>query len=120
MCVEIKMDCRVTLHHTAAVLQSSVRIQNAQCIGQHHALYRHPLERIHQVKHVLGRALHAVAPVLKIDIHLHTAAHSVLNGAADIADMLIGRLAQLRGHVLEAALAEQVHHVASCPQNPIG
>ena len=119
MRMEIKMYHGIALHHTATVLLSGIGVENSQRIGQHHALYRHRSQGIHQVKDIFGRAFHSVAPVLQINVHLHAAAHSILNGAAYIPDMLIGRLAQLRGNVLEAALAEQVHYAAAGHHYPI-
>ena len=120
MGMKIKMDGGVTLHHTATVLQGSVRVKDSQGIGQHHTPYRHGGQGIHKVKHIFWRAFHAVAPVFKIYVHLHAAAHGILYRTQNIFNMLSCSLAQLCGNMLQATLAEQVHNTASGTKNPIG
>ncbi len=68
---------------------------------------------------MLRRIAHAIAPVLKIDIHIDALAASIGHLCADVGDVLVDSLAQLAFAVEFAALGKQIDIAASAIAYPI-
>ena len=103
--MKIEMSIGIALLHFAHKLNNLQRIENAQRIGQHEAADAGAAECIHQLEHILGRILHAVAPVFQIDIDLHVKPFGIIYHGLDVGNVLLRRLLQLVGAVLQRALA---------------
>ena len=119
MCMEIETALRIALHHLSHETGKLYWIEDAECVGQHDALYRHLAKLVHQGKDIVGTVLHAVAPVFEIDIYADALLLSIVNRATDIAGMLFECLVQLAFTMLPAPLAKEVHALAVALHNPV-
>ena len=117
--MEVEMLIRITLHHLPHELNDLQRVQHAQCVGQHIALYVGPDQRIHQLEDIFGRILHAVAPVFQVNIHFHILHICIVHYRQDIFDMLLRRFLQLAGAMLQRPLAQQVDDAAAGGMYPV-
>ena len=93
--MEIEMHLRITLDHLAEELDDLQWIHHSQGVGQHEA-FDPSLGGaeggycIHQLIDIVRRILHAIGPVLQIEINAKTLAGSIDQFTQDIIDMLIG------------------------------
>ena len=76
-------------------------------------------ETVHQLIDVLRRILHAVRPVLQIEVDADALAGSIFQLLTNVADMLFGSLVKLLRAVFQRALRQQVHHTPTTIVNPI-
>ena len=119
VCVEIKVGISIPLNHLAEVLHALQRVHNSQRIGQHKSTDAHIAERIHQLINIVRRLIHAVAPILEIQVHDDALRVGVLHLADDIIDMLLGRLLQLIGTMFQRALGQQIQRFAATLGSPV-
>ena len=66
--MEVEMQIGITLHHLAEILYHLQRVHDTQRIGQHKAFHIGGAQCIHHLIDIFGRVLHAVAPILEIEI----------------------------------------------------
>ena len=104
--MKIKMSMGISLHHLPHEFNDLQRIQHAQCIRQHIALYIGPTQCIHQLKDIFRRVFHAVTPVFQIDIHYHILLIGIIHYGQDILNMLFRSLFQLIGTMLQRTFAQ--------------
>ena len=119
MGMEVETARRIALHHLSHEAGKFHRIEDSECVGQHDAFYRHLAKLVHQGKDVIGTVLHAVAPVLEIDIDADALLLSIVNRATEIADVLLECLVQLAFTMLPAPFAKEVHALAAALHNPV-
>ena len=117
--MEVEMQIRIALHHLAEILNHLKRVHNTQSIRQHKAFHFSGAQGIHHLIDVFGRVLHTVAPVLEIEIHRDTTRAGIEDSVDNVGNMLLGSLAQLLCAMLERALGEEVHRLASTLHNPV-
>ena len=101
------------------VLTDFHRIEDAERVGKHNAPDGQVRKAFHQGKYIVGVVLYAVAPVLEVDIDADAFLLGVVDGAANVGDVLFERLVQLSFAMLAASLAEEVHALATALHNPI-
>ena len=68
---------------------------------------------------IRGRILHAIRPILQIQVHGDAFAAGIFHLAADVLDMLIGGLLELLGAMLQRAFRQQVQRLTSTFGNPV-
>ena len=119
VCMEIKMDIRVAFHHLTHVADELQRIENAQCIGQHDATDADILQTIHQLEDILRRILHAITPILQIEIDRESTLQRHLHVGLNISQMLLRRLLQLLCTVAVRPLGKQVDDMTASILNPL-
>ena len=66
--MEVEVQIGIALHHLAEILYHLQRVHDTQRVGQHKAFHIGGAQCIHHLIDIFGRVLHAVAPVLEIDI----------------------------------------------------
>ena len=96
----------VSFHHFVEVVDHFQRIQHTQGVGKHESLNGGFHEMVHEMEDIVWRTAHAIAPVFKIDVHLHTDRLSIIDGLDYVCNVLIGSLAQLLHTVLLRPFAE--------------
>ena len=117
--MEIEVKLRVAVDHLLAIGIGIGGIEDAQRIGQHETADGQVAEGIDKLEDIFGRVLDAVRPVLQINVHPDAAPRRLFDHATDVGQMLLGRPAELLGHVLVGAFAEEVHHAAACRLDPV-
>ena len=111
MSMEVEMHIRITLHHLPEVLNDLQGIHHPQGVRQHETfddLCRH--KAIHQLINVFGRILHAIRPVLQIEVDADALAGSIFQFLLDVADMFLRCFLQLKRAMLQRALGQKIHH----------
>ena len=119
MGMEVKLQVGVAACHLTHEGGSQLWIENAQCVGQHETLHATILQCIDKAKHIVGTVLHAIRPILHIEIHADTQLIGIGNVLLDVSHMLFKRLLQLKAAMPFATLAEQVDILASAVVYPI-
>ena len=67
--MEVEVQIGIALHHLAEILNHLQGIHDAKSVGQHEALHLGGAQGVHHLIDILGRVLHAIAPVLEIEIN---------------------------------------------------
>ena len=117
--MEVEVGVGVAIHHHAHELLYLHGIENAEGVREHEAAYTTTLQTVHQLEHVVGRVLHAVAPVLEVHVHRYALLGGVGYGAAYIGNVLFGSALKLLGTVLERTLGEEVHYTGAATAYPV-
>ena len=66
--MEIEPQAGETSDHLAHVIHHFEGVEHSQCVGKHETLDSAVLERLDKVEDVVGRILHSVAPILKVEV----------------------------------------------------
>ena len=82
--VEIETCLGIVCHHLTDIVQSTHRIEHTKSVGKQETHYAQSLQPIHQPIDILRRFLYAVAPVLQIDVDLHTFLMRIGNDRLDV------------------------------------
>ena len=112
--VEVEVRIGIPLHHLAHILDDLQGIEYAQ-----RAADRTAAEGIHQLVHIVGRFLHAAAPVLQVKVRLQALRLGIVHHAKDVGNVLVRRLLQLVTAMLQRAFAQQVDDTATGGANPV-
>ena len=62
---------------------------------------------------------HSIGPVLQIKIAGDPPRSSILDGVYQVSQVLLRRLSQLLGHMLEGTFGEQINHFCPCIMDPV-
>ena len=117
--MKVEVQVGIASDHLAHEGSGLLRIEDAERVGQHETLHTAVLQRIDKSKHIVDVVLHAVRPVLQIEVDMDAQFVGIVDAAADVRHMLLEGLLQLEAAMPFAALAEQVDILASAVGNPI-
>ena len=117
--MEIEVGVGIAFHHLPEVLDALQGIHDAQSVRQHKAPDAAVAEGIHQLIDIEGRILHAVRPVLQVEVHRDTLLAGILHLLTDILDMFFRCLLELLGAVFQRTLCQQVHRLAATVGYPV-
>ncbi len=95
MGMEVEAARRIALHHLSHKAGKFHWIEDSECVGQHDAFYRHLAKLVHQSKNIVGTILHAVAPVLEIEIYGESFLTGIVYGLQDIVKMFLNGFVEL-------------------------
>ena len=119
MRMEVKMRVGVALLHLPHVLYHLQWIENAQGIRKHESTDGCLCQCIEHGIDILRRLLHAVAPVLQVEVHAHIKTIGTSQTLLDIGHMLLYGFLQLTAAVFLTTLSQQVHHLTARLGNPL-
>ena len=117
--MEIEMKVGIAGNHLIDKDCGQLRVEDAERVGQHESLHAAVLEGIDQAIDIVGTVLHAVRPVLQIEVDIDVQLFRVVDAPTDVRHMFFEGLLQLELAMTLTALAEQVDVAASAVVNPI-
>ena len=117
--MEVKMCIRIPFLHLPHILYHLQRIQDSQCIGQHIAFDTRFLQAIHQLKHIVGRILHSIAPVFQIYVHVDILLVSIVYYVDDIRDVLFRSFFKLLRTMLQRTFTKEIDYAAAGMLYPV-
>ena len=117
--MKIKLQVGITAGHLTHECGCQLRIEDAQRVGQHETLHTTILQRIHKAKHIVRAVLHAVRPILQIEVHANAQLLGIADALLDVRHMLLQRLLQLVLAMTLTTLAEQVDVAAFAVVDPV-
>ena len=119
MGVEVEVCIRIALDHLPEVLDTLQGIHNAQRIGQHKPPDTDVAEGVHHLIDIERRFLHAVRPVLEVEVHGHLLLPGVLHRRDNVLDMFFGCLLQLLLTMAQRAFRQEVHGLTATRIYPV-
>ena len=119
MGVKVETKGRIARRHLPADALRRPRIEDPQRIGAQKTFDRKIRKTLHHRMDVIRRVLHAVRPVLKIEIHPHAPIRGPQNLGPHVGKVLRGRTAKLLLAVATRTLGQQIHHAAARPPKPL-
>ena len=99
--MKIEMKLWVTCHHFGYKLFCFIRIENAQCVGQHETTNGLMLQLVHQMIYIFFRILHPIRPIFQINIDSYTHLFCMANHIFYFLEMLLYCLIQLEFAMFE-------------------
>ena len=119
MGVEVEVGIGITLDHFTEVLDTLQGVHDTQCVGQHESTDTAVAEGIHQLIDIEGRILHAVRPVLEVEVDGEALLTGILHLTEDIVDMGLGCLLQLFLTMAQGALRQEVDGLTATTEDPV-
>ena len=119
MGVEVEVGIGITLDHLTEVLDALQGVHDTQRVGQHETTDAAVAEGIHELIDIEGRVLHAVRPVLEVEVDGESLLAGILHLTEDIVDMGLWRLLQLFLTMAQGAFRQEVDGLAATTLDPI-
>ena len=117
--MEVEMGIGISFHHFAHELHTLQGVHDAERVREQEALNPGLGEHVEHLVDVVRRVLHSVAPILKIQINVHTLLKRVVNSMLDIREMLVYGLVKLVCTMLERPFGKQVDDHSSAAAYPV-
>ena len=120
--VEVEMHLRIALHHLTEILHHLQGIHHAQSVREHETRnlsISQFCQGVHQLIYIFWRILHAVRPVLQIEVDREPLAVGILHLFNNIGNVLLGGLVQLVRAMLQRTLCQQVDDTTATVGYPI-
>ena len=106
--MEVEMELGPELHHLTDEEARGLGVEDAQRVGQQEPVDGQIHEMVNHAPHIVRRVLHAVAPVLEIEVDIESLLNGHVNIVADVFPMFLRRLVELVLTMAQAALGEEV------------